>query len=538
MDIFSLIRSPGDSELKKYFSTRGSLSPGDKLKGEVIELKDDGKILINFGKFRALARINFPVIKGEILNLHVIEKDKELRLSLDKPQQPPTSGFAGNPSDIKIFSFDIFDSLRKNIKNIIPDKSRLNTGKLPQYIKTDLLKIESFFKPIQVENPLLNASELKTYIDNFGLLFEKKIETFLKENTGSPLKLSELDLHKLKPKDTIFKEDIKPSLIRIKEYFTGKTLQFNQSEQQYFSALLKSVDSLLSNITYQQNQIIKKHFNQIPHKNITYTGTIENKIQSEVFHSEINKNIKGLRIHLKNFMEKANIKVEKNVSEALLKFMEASKTLTDKESVNTNPIKDVILKKISPDLFILKDFFVNKKNQDLVLKFFNIKTFERVKDTLNRLDSNIASYQNKSTEAPSTPKKFHAFVYDLPLTKNFKRATLKIYYPEKRREKTKEDFKISLLLEMDRIGNIRTDFFFHKINNSLSLTFFVQDEAVKQYFEENINNVHQQIAPFFRALNLNVLISEEKIAQFDTEEYAQSNTEAYETVSRKVNITV
>lgn len=306
-----------------------------------------------------------------------------------------------------------------------------------------------------MEKPLLNASELKTYIDNFGLLFEKKIENFLKENTGSPLNLSELDLHKLKPRDTIFKEDIKPSLIRIKEYFTGKALQFNRSEQQYFSALLKSVDSLLSNITYQQDQIIKKHFNQIPHKNITYTGTIENKIQSEVFHSEINKNIKGLRIHLKDFMEKANIKVEKNVS-----------------------------------------------------------------------------------EAPSTPENFHAFVYDLPLTENFKRATLKIYYPEKRGEKTKEDFKISLLLEMDRIGNIRTDFLFHKINNSLSLTFFVQDEAVKQYFEENINNVHQQIAPFFRALNLNVLISEEKIAQFDTEEYAQSNTEAYETVSRKVNITV
>ena len=536
MDIFSLIKSPGDSELKKYFSTRGSLSPGDKLKGEVIELRDDGKILTDFGKFRALARINFPVSKGENLSLYVVEKDKELKLSLDMPQSTPLSGSGRNAPDIKILSFDIFDNFREGIKSIISDQSGPSAGKLPQYIKADLLKIQSFFKPIQVGNPPLNGLELKTYIDNFGLLFEKKIENFLKEKTGPSLNFSKVDTHQLNQTDIIFQEDIKPSLIRIKEYFTGKTPQFTQSEQQYFSAILKSVDTLLSNITYQHDQIIKKHFNQIPNKGITYTGTIENKIQSEIFLSNINKNIEELRTDLKDFSKKTNVKVEKNISEALLKFLEASETVTEK--VKNAPSKDAVLKRILPDLFVLKDFFVNKKNQDFLLKLFDTKILERVKNALNRLDSNIVSHQNRLTAPPSTPENFHAFVYDLPLTENFKRATLKIYYPEKKVEKTKEDFKISLLLEMDRIGSIRTDFFFHKINNSLGLTFFVQDETVKQYFEENINNVHQQIAPFFSTLNLNVLISEEKIAQFDTEEYVQSNPEAYETVSRKVNITI
>jgi hypothetical protein len=72
-----------DSELEKFILGHESLKPGDKLAGKVIQVKSGGKILVDFGKFRAVAKNQFPVKEGEIIHVIVVAKRPKLKLRLE-----------------------------------------------------------------------------------------------------------------------------------------------------------------------------------------------------------------------------------------------------------------------------------------------------------------------------------------------------------------------------------------------------------------------------------------------------------------------
>jgi ribosomal protein S1 len=75
------------SELEKFILNHGHLEPGTKLEGKIIEIKKDRKALIDFGAFRALADIKFPINIGETLRVIVDAKEPQLKLRLDNSRQ-------------------------------------------------------------------------------------------------------------------------------------------------------------------------------------------------------------------------------------------------------------------------------------------------------------------------------------------------------------------------------------------------------------------------------------------------------------------
>ena len=83
------------------------------------------------------------------------------------------------------------------------------------------------------------------------------------------------------------------------------------------------------------------------------------------------------------------------------------------------------------------------------------------------------------------------------------------------RSESKKGFQISLLLSMDRLGDIRTDFFL--LENDLTMTFFVDRPSTKSIIQDNYSVLHDLLHSFFDQVNLNVLISEKKVKDFDHE---------------------
>ncbi len=91
-----------ESEIEKYIVHHARLVPGDKLEGRVIEIRRDSRVLIDFGKFRALAEVMVPVETGHIIRVVVESRKPKLRLRLEasadsdaftsKPGQPVSSG--------------------------------------------------------------------------------------------------------------------------------------------------------------------------------------------------------------------------------------------------------------------------------------------------------------------------------------------------------------------------------------------------------------------------------------------------------------
>lgn len=86
VDIFA------SSELEKFILNHELLGPGDKLDGKIIEIKKDGKALIDFGAFRALAEIKFPFKPGETLRVIVDAKEPQLKLRLDNSRRLDVNG--------------------------------------------------------------------------------------------------------------------------------------------------------------------------------------------------------------------------------------------------------------------------------------------------------------------------------------------------------------------------------------------------------------------------------------------------------------
>jgi len=73
-----------------------------------------------------------------------------------------------------------------------------------------------------------------------------------------------------------------------------------------------------------------------------------------------------------------------------------------------------------------------------------------------------------------------------------------------------------MFLEMEPIGEIRTDFFLLK--KDLTITFFVKNQARKKQFEECFDEVHQVLDPFFNYIILKAVVSEKKVRDFHFED--------------------
>ena len=73
------------SELERFILSHAALKPGDKLEGKVIQVKSPNRVLIHFGKFRAVAEIEFPLQEGQIIHVVVVSKRPKLQLRLETP---------------------------------------------------------------------------------------------------------------------------------------------------------------------------------------------------------------------------------------------------------------------------------------------------------------------------------------------------------------------------------------------------------------------------------------------------------------------
>lgn len=84
-----MIEFASASELEKFIVNHEYLEPGDKLEGKILEIRPNGKALIDFGGFRALASIKFPIKVGETLAVTVESKGRQLKFRMEAAAAEP-----------------------------------------------------------------------------------------------------------------------------------------------------------------------------------------------------------------------------------------------------------------------------------------------------------------------------------------------------------------------------------------------------------------------------------------------------------------
>ena len=242
----------------------------------------------------------------------------------------------------------------------------------------------------------------------------------------------------------------------------------------------------------------------------TYVKEILARISAHFGPMNIGKNSPSLSSQLKSYIENSGIFFEKKIENVIIKSFETNGKTSPKELRESPEIRNIIRKDLKSNILILKDFL--DKN-GLMFKILGTKNLETIRSTVEKLLAEIVAQQGDTTVRHDRLESAHTLTYALPLEKSNQRAELKVYYSKKSKGKSEEGFKVSLLLAMDKIGQIRTDFFL--MDKDLNITFFVNDRKIKEHVDDHSEKIVGSLRNHFKRLTLNVIISENEIEEFE-----------------------
>ncbi len=376
MDISALIKTIFDSQENRPAWVQEIIKPGDVLRLRVVDVKDNHYALVDFGKFRAMAEVKFPVQAGAELLVKVTATEGQLRLQLMDPESRSIAGSKKDYGQLKILSFELFDRIQSDIRQTAHHILNLPGHQLPPaHIRGALATLDAHFEAIDLNRNLEKwLPLLRSRIEDAGLFFEKKVADIIRQLAG----LSESE-------------------------FAGKLMQ-------------------------------------------------------------------------------------------------------------SPGIKEILAQDLKPILLMLREYL---ETPDSMSKFLNSKHLSSFKSALDMLLTDISSQQSRAVQRHDLPDPHHVFSFAIPIKENQKKTWLKFFYPKKNRNGSRAGFKISLLLDMDRMGEVRTDFFLMK--KDLAITFFVKDDFSKNLFENHLTELHESLNSLFDYLILKTVVSEKKIQDFHHE---------------------
>lgn len=157
---------------------------------------------------------------------------------------------------------------------------------------------------------------------------------------------------------------------------------------------------------------------------------------------------------------------EKMLESVIARLMTESETASTRQLANHPDVQSVMERDLKASLLILKAFVAD---EGALHKAFDPGTATSLRKAVDALLADINAQQGRAVKQLDSAEPFQVFTYALPLDEEKQAAKLKIYYQKKQRAGSKNGFQISLLLSMDRLGELRTDFYL--LEKDLTVTF-------------------------------------------------------------------
>lgn len=216
---------------------------GSLLRGEVLEIRPDGRALIEFGQTRVLAEVRFPIETGTLIYARVESTGKPLRFT-HLPQAPnqPDRDIANPPPHFR-HQEAAFKGLTALIDRVVDERTRGTSGRpLPETVRQALTAIRHLCLPLDLnEQTQLIAGQLKRWLENSGVYFEQRLARLL-TNLSANAEPSSTNLPSGKADaGELIRADLKANLIILKDFFN------RGSQKEFFPALsLKELEEFKS----------------------------------------------------------------------------------------------------------------------------------------------------------------------------------------------------------------------------------------------------------------------------------------------------
>ena len=174
----------------------------------------------------------------------------------------------------------------------------------------------------------------------------------------------------------------------------------------------------------------------------------------------------------------------------------------------------IITRDIKSQLIQLKHYFLQMGGQDPSADKLDSNEVRFLRQCVDQLLGHIEQQQERAVASWRDGETQHAFVHTLELQDQKRPVQLKVYYPKKDgRDAEHQQHRMALLLDMDALGVVRVDL--AMMASQLVIGFFVESKGVQELVEQHIHKVETSLDGQFDIIQINVAVSQEKIAQFN-----------------------
>ena len=229
---------------------------------------------------------------------------------------------------------------------------------------------------------------------------------------------------------------------------------------------------------------------------------------------DLEKVVTKLIPQLKECLENAGVFFEKSLENSILKSLGSSEPETPKQLADLPEVKNILNRDLKANLMALKSLIEDK---EALQKFFTTRALAILNNSINSLLSDITYQQGRAVSQLDSAEPFQVFSFALPLKEGAQTTRLKVYFQKKQKSGANKGFRISLLLSLDRLGDLRTDFFL--VDKDLTINFFVKEDSSKVKIQENFLELQELLHVFFNQIVLKVSVSEKKVIDFDHEDF-------------------
>jgi hypothetical protein len=164
-----------------------ALQAGDQLPVRVLDVRADGKVLVDCGRFRAVAEVSFPVAAGEEFAVRVLDARGTLRLEVVRPPAAAGPTLPAEPLPTEPARTVPARLLREvqaqvgRLMTALPAHSA--PGVEPGGLHTALARAAELLRPLDPGAGGNTPERLQDWCRNSGLLLEAQLQTKLRPDT-------------------------------------------------------------------------------------------------------------------------------------------------------------------------------------------------------------------------------------------------------------------------------------------------------------------------------------------------------------------
>jgi hypothetical protein len=215
---------------------------------------------------------------------------------------------------------------------------------------------------------------------------------------------------------------------------------------------------------------------------------------------------------IESYLENSGIFFEKRLEKIVAQTLADNTVGFEKKIAALPEVRRLFKRDLKPNLLMLQHLLEERADLQRIL---GPNTWATLKEIIDALLADIQRQQGRAIKHLNVSDSFQVFTFNFPLKDEKQSARLKVVYAKKQKSGRQKGFQISLLLSMDRLGHIRTDFFL--LENNLNITFFVDALATKSTLQDNCAALRDLLHSSFNQVNLNILVSEKKVKDFGHE---------------------